>query len=55
MQTTSPRSARRSATRCDQEGFEVTLAVDGEDADGKLSGAEPGYDLLILDIMMPGR
>src|SRR5215208_6959941 len=38
-----------------QEGFEVTLAVDGEDADAKLSGADPGYDLLILDIMMPGR
>src|SRR5688500_854633 len=38
-----------------QEGFEVTLAVDGEDADGKLGGEDPGYDLLILDIMMPGR
>jgi two-component system response regulator RegX3 len=38
-----------------QEGFEVTLAVDGEDADGKLGGEDPGFDLLILDIMMPGR
>ena len=38
-----------------QEGFEVTVAVDGEDADGKLGGTDPGYDLLILDIMMPGR
>ena len=38
-----------------QEGFEVTVAVDGEDADGKLGGEDPGYDLLILDIMMPGR
>ena len=38
-----------------QEGFEVTVAVDGEDADGKLGGADPGFDLLILDIMMPGR
>jgi len=38
-----------------QEGFEVTVAVDGEDADGKLGVDHPGYDLLILDIMMPGR
>src|SRR3954471_17617059 len=38
-----------------QEGFDVTLAVDGEDADAKLGGTDPGYDLLILDIMMPGR
>jgi two-component system response regulator RegX3 len=37
-----------------QEGFQVTLAVDGDDAEGKLS--EDGeFDLLILDIMMPGR
>jgi two-component system response regulator RegX3 len=36
-----------------QEGFEVTLAVDGDDAESKL--AENEYDLLILDIMMPGR
>ncbi|MGK2955944.1 MAG: winged helix-turn-helix domain-containing protein, partial [Solirubrobacterales bacterium] len=38
-----------------QEGFEVTVAVDGEDADGKLGDDGPGFDLLILDIMMPGR
>jgi two-component system, OmpR family, response regulator RegX3 len=37
-----------------QEGFDVTLAVDGEDADEKL-GQNAGFDLLILDIMMPGR
>ena len=37
-----------------QEGFEVTIAEDGEDADSKLQG-EIGFDLLILDIMMPGR
>jgi two-component system response regulator RegX3 len=38
-----------------QEGFEVILAVDGDDADRKLEGEGPGFDLLILDIMMPGR
>ncbi|MDQ3573299.1 MAG: response regulator transcription factor [Actinomycetota bacterium] len=37
-----------------QEGFEVTLAEDGDDADAKLQG-EIEFDLLILDIMMPGR
>jgi len=37
-----------------QEGFEVTIAEDGDDADSKLRG-EIDYDLLILDIMMPGR
>jgi two-component system, OmpR family, response regulator RegX3 len=38
-----------------QEGFDVTVAVDGDDADGKLSESNFAYDLLILDIMMPGR
>jgi two-component system, OmpR family, response regulator RegX3 len=38
-----------------QEGFDVTLAVDGTDAEDKLGGPELGFDLLILDIMMPGR
>ena len=37
-----------------QEGFEVTIAEDGDDADSKLQG-EIDYDLLILDIMMPGK
>ena len=37
-----------------QEGFEVTIAEDGDDADAKL-GEHVDYDLLILDIMMPGR
>jgi two-component system, OmpR family, response regulator RegX3 len=39
----------------EQEGFDVTLAVDGDDADSKLDDGNPGFDLLILDIMMPGR
>jgi two-component system response regulator RegX3 len=38
-----------------QEGFTVTLAEDGADAEGKLGDGEPEFDLLILDIMMPGR
>ena len=37
-----------------QEGFEVELAEDGDDADAKLEG-DIGFDLLILDIMMPGK
>ena len=35
----------------EQEGFAVTLAEDGEDAEGKLNGAH--FDLLILDINIP--
>jgi two-component system, OmpR family, response regulator RegX3 len=37
----------------EQEGFEVTLAADGEDAEVKLS--DDHFDLLIIDIMMPGK
>ncbi len=37
-----------------QEGFEVTAAEDGTDAEEKLAG-DFDFDLLILDIMMPGR
>jgi two-component system, OmpR family, response regulator RegX3 len=37
-----------------QDGFEVTPAVDGIDAQEKLGDGMP-FDLLILDIMMPGR
>lgn len=38
-----------------QEGFEVTMATDGTDADAQIGTGEVPYDLLILDIMMPGR
>jgi two-component system response regulator RegX3 len=38
----------------EQEGFEVTPAIDGADAEQKLDETV-SYDLLILDIMMPGR
>ena len=37
----------------EQEGFEVTLAADGEEAEGRIS--DDSFDLLILDIMMPGK
>ena len=39
----------------EQEGFRVTPAVDGTDAESKLLNDGFPYDLLILDIMMPGR
>jgi two-component system response regulator RegX3 len=36
-----------------QEGFEVTSVADGDEAAGRVGDGIP-YDLLILDIMMPG-
>ena len=40
----------------EREGFDVTMAVDGADADARVGGeTDPDFDLLILDIMMPGR
>jgi two-component system, OmpR family, response regulator RegX3 len=48
-------SVRDSVTYAlQQEGYEVTPAVDGTDAESKLAVDMP-FDLLILDIMMPGR
>jgi len=38
----------------EQEGFDVTLAADGEEAERKFS-AEGPFDLLVLDILMPGK
>ena len=38
-----------------QEGFEVTLADDGEDAEASSAAPSPATTSLILDIMMPGR
>lgn len=37
-----------------QEGFEVTAAADGEEAAARLGDGIP-FDLLILDILMPGQ
>ena len=38
-----------------QEGFDVTIATDGDDAGSKLGDGDVPFDLLVLDIMMPGR
>src|SRR4249919_3350458 len=37
-----------------QDGFDVDVARDGNEAAEKVSGEFVPYDLLILDIMMPG-
>ena len=37
----------------EQEGFQVTLAANGEEAEGQIT--DDNFDLLILDIMMPGK
>ena len=48
-------SVRDSVTYAlQQEGYEVTPAIDGSDAEAKIAGDMP-FDLLILDIMMPGE
>ena len=52
--TTSRRCASRSATRSSRRASTSTLAADGEDAEAKIDD-EGVFDLLILDIMMPGK
>ncbi|MBA2546424.1 MAG: response regulator transcription factor [Solirubrobacterales bacterium] len=48
-------SVRESvAYALEQEGFDVTLASNGEDAETKIDD-DGTFDLLILDIMMPGK
>jgi len=48
-------SVRESvAYALEQEGFDVTLASNGEDAETKIDDDDV-FDLLILDIMMPGK
>ena len=47
-------SVRESAGyTLEQEGFDVVLASDGEEAEQRLGEGE--FDLLVLDIMMPGK
>jgi DNA-binding response OmpR family regulator len=36
------------------EGFEVTVRENGEDALADFDGKKSGYDLLVLDVMLPG-
>lgn len=36
------------------EGFDVTVRENGEDAMGEFQGGKPSYDLLVLDVMLPG-
>ncbi len=36
------------------EGFEVTVRENGEDALADFEGKKSGYDLLVLDVMLPG-
>ena len=36
-----------------EEGFAVDTAADGED--GAFKSADPAYDLIILDVMLPGK
>jgi DNA-binding response OmpR family regulator len=36
------------------EGFEVTVSENGEDALALFGPASPGFDLLVLDVMLPG-
>lgn len=47
-------SVRESLQRVLQDtGYDVTLAVDGEDGEAKLRAGK--FDLLILDVNLPGR
>lgn len=39
----------------DQEGFQVTTAASGEEAESKLLRLRPFFDLLITDLVMPGK
>ena len=39
----------------EQEGFEVTQAASGEEAEVKLVRQKPPFDLLITDLVMPGK
>ena len=38
----------------EQEGYEVSIAADGPAALEALGGPEPGIDLVLLDLMLPG-
>jgi DNA-binding response OmpR family regulator len=42
-------------TRLEMEGYDVTTAVDGEEAMQKLGGSEGEPDVILLDAMMPRK
>jgi DNA-binding response OmpR family regulator len=37
------------------EGYGVDVCAEGEEALGRLLGPNPAYDLVLLDVMLPGR
>ena len=53
--TTSPRSATRSATRSSRRASRSRSRSTATTPSRRSAAEDAGYDLLILDIMMPGR
>lgn len=49
----SPTERRLIATGLRQQGYQVSTAVDGEDALTKAQGEQP--DLIVLDVIMPKK
>ena len=43
------------STLLSAEGFQVVTASTGEEAEGKLKAAQPPFDLVITDLVMPGK
>ncbi|KAA2301475.1 response regulator transcription factor, partial [Clostridioides difficile] len=39
----------------EKEGYDVTYAYDGVEAERQFSQSQPGYDLVILDLMLPRK
>jgi DNA-binding NtrC family response regulator len=43
------------STLLSAEGFQVVTAVSGEEAERKLKAAQPPFELVITDLVMPGK
>jgi DNA-binding NtrC family response regulator len=43
------------STLLSAEGFQVVTATSGEDAERKLKAAQPPFELVITDLVMPGK
>lgn len=43
------------STLLSAEGFQVVTASTGEEAEGKLKAEQPPFDLVITDLVMPGK